>query len=185
MPPWRVGSGGHTTIFRLIRQLELRGHRCAIFVFDPFGRNYKNGATLRREIREHFIEIDAPVFRGLDDFTGADICVATECWTAFPVRDLPNCREKVYLVQDHEREFYATSAESLWAEETYRMGFRCIAYTPWMADLLEREYGRQRAGSSAGPTSTRSRSPRRRSASRARSRSTRARRPTAAPCRSQ
>ncbi|MEA2311275.1 MAG: hypothetical protein QOE28_1243, partial [Solirubrobacteraceae bacterium] len=39
LPPWRVGSGGHTTIFRLIRQLELRGHVCAIHVFDPFGHN--------------------------------------------------------------------------------------------------------------------------------------------------
>ena len=81
------------------------------------------------------------MFRGLDDFTGADICVATECWTAFPVRDLPNCREKVYLVQDHEREFYATSAESMWAEETYRMGFRGIAYTPWMAECCSSRYG--------------------------------------------
>ena len=38
VPPWRIGSGGHTTIFRLIRQMELRGHRCTIFVFDPYGR---------------------------------------------------------------------------------------------------------------------------------------------------
>jgi glycosyltransferase involved in cell wall biosynthesis len=143
VPAWRIGSGGHTTIFRLIRQLELRGHRCAIFLFDPFKRESRHAAALRREIREHFVEIDAQVFRGLDDFTGADICVATESWTAFPVRDLPNCREKVYLVQDHEEEFYATSAESLWAAETYRMGLRCIAYTPWMADILEQRYGQE------------------------------------------
>ena len=45
VPPWRVGSGGHTTIFRLIRQLELRGHRCAIFVFDPFGRERAHRGT--------------------------------------------------------------------------------------------------------------------------------------------
>ena len=57
------------------------------------------------------------------------------------VRDLPRCREKVYLVQDHEPEFFATSAESIWAEETYRMGYRCIAYTPWMADVLRERYG--------------------------------------------
>jgi glycosyltransferase involved in cell wall biosynthesis len=67
--------------------------------------------------------------------------MATEWTTAFPVRDLPNCREKGYLVQDHEPEFYATSAESTWAEETYRMGYRCVAYTPWMADILRDRYG--------------------------------------------
>jgi glycosyltransferase involved in cell wall biosynthesis len=67
--------------------------------------------------------------------------VATNWWTAYPVRDLPGCKEKVYLVQDDEPQFYATSAESIWAQETYRMGYRCIAYTPWMAEILERDYG--------------------------------------------
>jgi glycosyltransferase involved in cell wall biosynthesis len=56
------------------------------------------------------------------------------------VRDLPRCREKVYLVQDHEPEFYATSAQSIWAEQSYRLGLRCIAYTPWMADVLRERY---------------------------------------------
>ena len=64
------------------------------------------------------------------------MAIATQWWTALPVRDLPGCREKVYLVQDDEPQFYATSSESIWAEETYRMGYRCIAYTPWMADIL-------------------------------------------------
>ena len=57
------------------------------------------------------------------------------------MRDLPGCGEKVYLVQDDEPQFYATSAESIWAEETYRMGYRCIAYTPWMAEILDERYG--------------------------------------------
>jgi O-antigen biosynthesis protein len=141
VPNWKVGSGGHTTIFRLIRQLERRGHRCAIYVLDPFHREGRSGRELRKEIRERFIEIEAPVFVGLDHFTPADVCVATNWWTAFPVRDLPGCKEKVYLVQDDEPQFYATSSESIWATETYRMGYRCIAYTPWMANILERDYG--------------------------------------------
>jgi glycosyltransferase involved in cell wall biosynthesis len=142
VPPWRVGSGGHTTIFRLIRQMELRGHRCAIHVFDPFSHVRSRGAALRDEIREQFVAgVEAQVFLGLEDFDSADVAIATEWNTAFPVRDLPNCREKAYLVQDHEPEFFATSAESIWAEETYRMGYRCIAYTPWMADILRERYG--------------------------------------------
>ncbi|HEY7633600.1 MAG TPA: glycosyltransferase [Thermoleophilaceae bacterium] len=141
VPAWKVGSGGHTTIFRLVRQMELRGHRCAIFVFDHKGIVRKSASELRDEIREHFIPIEAPVFMGLDDFDSADVAIATEWSTAFPVRDLPRCREKVYLVQDDEPRFFAASAESIWAEETYRMGYRCIAYTPWMAEILERDYG--------------------------------------------
>jgi glycosyltransferase involved in cell wall biosynthesis len=38
VPVWKRGSGGHTTVFRLVRQMELRGHRCAIYVFDPSHR---------------------------------------------------------------------------------------------------------------------------------------------------
>jgi glycosyltransferase involved in cell wall biosynthesis len=97
--------------------------------------------VLRREIREHFVPIEAEVFIGLDDFDSADIAIATEWMTAFPVRDLPRCRAKAYLVQDHEPEFFATSAQSIWSEETYRMGYRCIAYTPWMARVLRERYG--------------------------------------------
>jgi glycosyltransferase involved in cell wall biosynthesis len=141
LPPWEIGSGGHTTIFRLVREMELRGHRCALYVFDPDGSKRRAGEDLRREIVEHFVPIDAPVSYGLEGFQAADVAIATEWRTAFPVRDLPGCLEKVYLVQDHEPEFYATSSQSIWAEESYRMGYRCVAYTPWMADVLNRRYG--------------------------------------------
>jgi glycosyltransferase involved in cell wall biosynthesis len=142
VPPWRRGSGGHTTVFRLVRQMELRGHRCVIYVHDPSKVVRRSGGEMREEIREHFVPgVEAEVFKGLQDFDSADVCIATAWQTAWPVRDLTRCREKVYLVQDHEPEFYATSSQSVWAEETYRLGYRCIAYTPWMADVLRARYG--------------------------------------------
>jgi glycosyltransferase involved in cell wall biosynthesis len=141
VPPWNVGSGGHTTIFRLVKEMERRGHRCSIHLFDPDRRERRSPGELRDEIRGSFVEVDAPVFRDLERFRGADIAIATEWRTAFPVRDLPGCREKVYLVQDDEPQFYATSSMSIWAEESYRMGYRCIAYTPWMATILRDQWG--------------------------------------------
>jgi O-antigen biosynthesis protein len=141
LPPWRRGSGGHMTIFRLIQMMERRGHRCAIFVFDPSGNERAGGAELRARILEHFIPIEAQVFNGLDYWIGADVGIATQWWTAYPMRDLPGCYEKVYLVQDFEPAFYPYSAEYIWAEETYRMGYRCVAYTPWMAEILRQDYG--------------------------------------------
>ena len=141
VPPWRIGSGGHTTIFRLIRQLEQRGHSCAVYMFDPVRMERRPGHKLRAEVREHFIEIDAPFFYGLDDWIGADVAIATNWWSAWPLYSLPNCREKAYLVQDDEPQFHATSAESIWATETYRMGYRGIAFTPWMADILQNRHG--------------------------------------------
>ena len=142
VPPWNVGSGGHTTIFRLVSEMERRGHRCSIHLFDPDRRERRSPAvSCASEIRRSFVEVDAPVFRDLERFSGADIAIATEWRTAFPVRDLPGCREKVYLVQDDEPQFYATSSMSIWAEESYRMGYRCIAYTPWMANILRDQWG--------------------------------------------
>jgi O-antigen biosynthesis protein len=141
LPPWQRGSGGHMTIFRLIQMMERRGHRCVIFVFDPSGVERAGGGELRERILEHFIPIKAPVFNGLDYWIGADIGIATQWSTAYPLRDLPGCWEKVYLVQDFEPAFYPYSAEYIWAEETYRMGYRCVAYTPWMAEILRCDYG--------------------------------------------
>ena len=141
IPPWRVGSGGHAAIFQLIHELEKRGHSCAVYVFDPFHYEPRPASELKAEIAERFVPLDAEVFVGLEDFDSADVAVATSWWTAYPVRDLPNCREKVYLVQDHETEFYPTSVEAIWAEQTYKMGYRCLAYTPWIAGVLRSRYG--------------------------------------------
>jgi O-antigen biosynthesis protein len=140
VPPWGIGSGGHAVIFRLIAELERRGHKCALFVFDPFVQNALPAWSLRDQIIEHFTPIEAEVFIGLDDFSSADVAVATNWWTAYPVRDLPGCREKVYLVQDYEPAFYPTSAEAIWAEDTYRMGYRCLVYTPWLGALLAERF---------------------------------------------
>ena len=142
VPPWSVGSGGHTTIFRLIRQMEQRGHRCSIHLFDTeHSESRARRRAARRDPRALRAHRRARCSATFDDWTGADVAIATEWRTAFPVRDLPGCREKVYLVQDDEPQFYATSAQSIWAEETYRMGYRCVAYTPWMADILRERYG--------------------------------------------
>jgi glycosyltransferase involved in cell wall biosynthesis len=141
LPPWDRGSGGHMTIFRLIQMMEARGHQCSIFVFDPSGTERDAGQELRDRIKSDFIPIDAQVFNGLEYWIGADVGIATQWWTAYPMRDLPGCYEKVYLVQDFEPAFHAYSAEYIWAEETYRMGYRCVAYTRWMAAILRQDYG--------------------------------------------
>lgn len=141
LPPWAPGSGGHTTIFRLIKMMEERGHKCSIFVYDPQGNEIRSGEEMAKQIRDHFIPLDAQVFNGLGSWIGADVAIATFWTTAYPLRDLPGCYEKVYLVQDFEPAFYAYSSEYIWAEETYRMGYRCIAYTPWMANILTEGFG--------------------------------------------
>ena len=58
-----------------------------------------------------------------------------------PVRDLPSCREKVYLVQDHELSSTPRRSNRSGPSETYEMGYRCLAYTPWIAGVLREQYG--------------------------------------------
>jgi glycosyltransferase involved in cell wall biosynthesis len=111
-------------------------------VFDPREQTGDRPAVLRRRVVEEFAPIAAPVFKGFDDWYGADVVVATGWETAYPVMLLPGCRARAYLIHDHESEFFATSAESLWAERTYSFDLYPITGGVWLRDLLAQSYGR-------------------------------------------
>jgi len=147
VPPFSIGSGGHTIIFQLILRLERMGHTCSVWLHDPFGeREQLRPAVLRRDVVEHFAPVAAPMFKGFDEWFGADVAVATGWQTVFPLLELEGCRARAYLINDHEPEFYSTSVESIWAAETYRQGLYGIAGSPWLRDLYIQRYG-GRAGS--------------------------------------
>jgi glycosyltransferase involved in cell wall biosynthesis len=142
VPPFKRGSGGHGTIFRLVSRLERMGHTCSIWVHDPLGRHHHEWpAALRGRVVREFAPVQAPVFKGFDDWYGADVAVATGWETVHAVLLLPHCRARAYLVNDHEPEFFATSAERLWAEDTYRHGLYCISASRWLCELLADRYG--------------------------------------------
>lgn len=140
IPPFRIGSGGHMSIFRLIEFLESQGHVCTIWVDDPLHPPGDAAAVMRRTIVDHFRPIKAPVFRGLGAWYGADVAVATAWTTVDPVLRLPKCAARTYLVHDDEREFFAASAERIFAENTFGHGLHAICSSPWLADLA-RERG--------------------------------------------
>jgi glycosyltransferase involved in cell wall biosynthesis len=131
------------TIFTLVRELEARGHSCSIWIHDPIGLMDRRAALAHHDVNEHFARVRAGVFRGFDDWHGADVAFATGWQTAFPLAALPDCGLKAYYVQDYEPEFYPASAERLWADETYRMGYPCLASSPWLRELLRERYGAQ------------------------------------------
>ena len=142
IPPFQRGSGGHSTIFGLIARLERMGHTCTIWVHDAAGAHgVPAAAVLRRNIVDWFAPVAAPVFVGFDHWHGADVAVATGWDTAHPVAMLPNCGARAYLVQDHEPEFFATSAERIWAEQTYDLGLYPICASRWLRDLLAEQHG--------------------------------------------
>lgn len=139
VPSFRRGSGGHATIANLVRSLEARGHELALFLVDQEERH--GGDDVDARFKEFFGPVAAPVLRGLGSWRGADVVVATGWQTVPDVLALPDAGARAYLVQDHEPEFYATSAERLWAEWSYRQGLHCVCASPWLAEVVTDRYG--------------------------------------------
>ena len=143
IPPFTRGSGGHGSIFQIVRGLERAGHTCSIWMYDPLGRHWERAAVLRRRILDEFLPIEAPVFKGFEDWFGADVAVATGWETVYPTVLLRDCHARAYLIHDHEPEFFAMSAEHLWAEQTYGLDLYPISGSAWLRDLVRERYGRQ------------------------------------------
>jgi glycosyltransferase involved in cell wall biosynthesis len=139
VPQFRRGSGGHKTIADLVRGLEARGHALSLWVEDEEGRH--DGEDVDGLWHSFFGRVGAPVRLGFDGWDGADVVLATGWQTVHRVLLLPGVAARAYLVQDHEPEFFATSAQRTWAEQTYTLGLRPICASPWLARLLRERYG--------------------------------------------
>ncbi len=142
IPPFSRGSGGHNTLFQIFTRLERRGHACSVWLADYHNQMRDvRAARLRREIREYFAPFEGPVYKGFEQWQGADVAIATGWQTVHATLALDGTRARAYVVNDHEPEFYATSTEQVLAEDTYRHGLHCIAASPWLRDLLIERYG--------------------------------------------
>jgi glycosyltransferase involved in cell wall biosynthesis len=140
VPFFVQGSGGHMTIANLVRALEQRGHRCTLWIDDP-GARVKGGAQQAvANLRTWFGPFNAEVSYGLDGFPGADVVLATGWQTVARVRTLP-AAGRAYLVQDHEPEFFGTSVQRAWAEDSYRHDLYPITAGRWLADTMGELYG--------------------------------------------
>lgn len=141
IPPFQRGSGGHMSLFQLLVRLERLGHNVSLWIDDEGGLMREDrAARIRRQIQDWFVPLQAPVYKGFDDWFGADVAVATGWQTAHSVAMQPGTRARAYIVQDHEPEFYATSAENRWAADTYRLGFHHLCGSPYLEAMIH-SYG--------------------------------------------
>ena len=137
-PPVAAGSGGHTTMFRLIEHLERSGHLCRVYLYDVYGGDAAYYASRVREVFPGFAGEVHDVTEGMAD---AHAIVATSWDTAYPVCS-DGCRGiRFYLVQDFEPWFYPVGGCSVLAENTYRMNFHAITAGRFLAEKLSKEYG--------------------------------------------
>jgi glycosyltransferase involved in cell wall biosynthesis len=142
VPAFRRASGGHSTIAHLVRGLEQLGHACSLWVEDDEGRHAGSGdRELQALFAGFFGPVAGPLRKGFGAWDGADVVIATGWQTVPRALRLWGAGARAYLVQDHEPEFYPTSAERMWAEWTYRQGLHCICASPWLAGLVSGRYG--------------------------------------------
>ncbi|MEI7057905.1 glycosyltransferase family 1 protein [Nocardioides sp. CCNWLW239] len=137
--PPAAGSGGHTTMFRMVEALEQAGHRCVVLLYD---RHHGSAAAQAAVIRDSWPTIRAEV-RSVDDgFDGLDACVATGWESAHvlavrPTRPL----HRLYFIQDYEPLFSPRGSEYELAADTYRFGFTNIALGEMVRSRLHDDLG--------------------------------------------
>jgi O-antigen biosynthesis protein len=132
------GSGGHTTMFRLIRHLQGLGHRNRVYFYDVFGGDFDHH---RDVVHRSYADPTVPVFDYFDGLHDADAIFATSWETAYAVYNSRAQGKRFYLVQDLESMFYPAGSAAVFADDTYRMGFHGITAGPWLAEHLQSEYG--------------------------------------------
>ncbi|MET1044802.1 MAG: glycosyltransferase family 1 protein [Microbacteriaceae bacterium] len=139
MAPPRAGSGGHTTLFRMVEAVERAGHRCELFLYDRYGGDARGH---ERVIRDWWPNIRAGVHDASAGISGVDACVASS-WDSAHVlaRRGTSPMRRLYFVQDFEPYFYARGSMYSLAEDSYRFGFRTIALGEMVAQLLRSEVG--------------------------------------------
>lgn len=146
IPDFPKGSGGHMTIFRIIRHLEKFGHRSTIWIEQPVFHQVAGEAY--DDILKHFQCIEANV-RFIDDGffeTQGHAVIATSWATAYYAQATTGFAARYYFVQDHETEFFATGADRLLARQTYDFDLACICAGPWLAQMMHDRYGRWSRG---------------------------------------
>jgi hypothetical protein len=138
MSPPAEGSGGHTTVLRMVEYLESKGHVCRLYLDDRFDGDVRRHEDLIRRVFPGVVAAVADARAGLAE---AHVSVATSWGTAYRLAADPSAGRRVYFVQDYEPWFSPVGAEYVIAENTYRLGFHGITAGRWLDHKLSTEFG--------------------------------------------
>jgi glycosyltransferase involved in cell wall biosynthesis len=142
IPDFAPGSGGHMTIFRIIRWLEFLGHNCSIWITEP--SHHADVGAACEDLLKHFPNVRAPVAFVDAAFKKAsgDAVIATGWETVPLVLNATSFRARFYFIQDFEPSFHPAGSHALMAEWTYTQEIACICAGPWLARTLRNRFGR-------------------------------------------
>ncbi|WP_127481233.1 glycosyltransferase family 1 protein [Nocardioides pantholopis] len=138
--PSAAGSGGHTTMFRMVGALEEAGHQCVVLLYDRHGSGRVEQQA--QVIRAGWPWVRAEIRSVEDGFGSLDACVATGWETAHVLAS--RCRDplhRFYFIQDFEPFFYPRGSVYELAVDSYRFGFTNIALGHMVRDRLRAEVG--------------------------------------------
>ncbi|MFP5367342.1 MAG: glycosyltransferase family 1 protein [Actinomycetes bacterium] len=133
------GSGGHTTLFRMVAGMEARGHSCTLMLYDRHGTDLGHATGI---IREHWPWLQVKVGMVPANIRGFDACVASSWETAHVLASRGHApTQRFYFIQDFEPYLYPRGSLYSLAEDSYRFGFRTIALGEMVAAALEDNVG--------------------------------------------
>jgi O-antigen biosynthesis protein len=135
--PPTPGSGGHTTLFRIIRYLEAHGYVNRVYFYDVYGGDHSYYESIVR----NYYDFHGPVANIDDGMEDAHIVMATGWPTAYPVFNSRSNGKRFYFVQDYEPYFYPVGGTSSLAESTYQMGFHGVNIGRCYAEKLSNDFG--------------------------------------------
>lgn len=140
IPDFEVGSGGHTTIFRMITLLQKLGASSDIVVIPP--TKFTSAEKMKQIVVEHFIpDFDGEFFFLGEPLPASNALLATSWETSYYVASVETTGKKLYFVQDFEPMFFSMGSNYLFAENSYRLGLKCITAGPWLARTIADTYG--------------------------------------------
>jgi O-antigen biosynthesis protein len=137
--PPAPGSGGHTTLFRMVEAVEARGHRCVIYIYDKHGVDLEQ---INSRIRQHWPGVRAEARDVRHRIDGVDAVVATGWESAhLIVKYVVAPTRRLYFMQDYEPYFYGHGAEYEFAAMTYQLPFRRIALGEMLDGMVRQATG--------------------------------------------
>lgn len=133
------GSGGHTTLFRMMEAARTAGFQNTLVLYNRYGNDIDRSAQV---VRSSWPWLRCEITGLGDDLSGYDAVVASSWPTAHAVaRRRLQGQPALYFIQDFEPYFYPRGAQYALAEDSYRLGLRAIALGRMVEGTLRDELG--------------------------------------------
>lgn len=134
------GSGGHTTLFRMLEGTRTRGHRSVVFLYDAWGGDVERHASSMRESWPVLADVEFRDARS--GIGGVDASIASSWESAHALARFGTApQHRFYFVQDFEPFFHPHGSIYAAAEDSYRFGFTHLALGLAVEAMLKTEVG--------------------------------------------